>query len=616
MPKSKGNPPLKKRQLEKIRRSKNTLPLESASRIETGENAVSETGVLVAADGLPSDSKPETLQPSHTVESGGTLTADPAPPKAPVEAPVEASPETPRPESVYGQEGKSLFTLRPVVTELVADTETPVSLYLKLRRQRQSKYSCLLESVEGEERLARFSYIGIEPVAVLSGTVEGKIELEVRDKRFKALAKKIQRVESGGDVQGAIQTALSAFASPTSERSVKLPEMMTSGAIGYIGYDALHLTEKIPMPRLPEPAALDDVCLMFFDTLIVFDNVKRKLFIVTNTLAADPAAPEQVEPREQAEAEQRLKKIRKKIFVPLRTKDIRLSEEREEKLRSNIAREAYLKNVRTAKDYIEAGDIFQVQLSQRLTRKLNAKPFDVYRMLRTLNPSPYLYYLELPEAQIIGSSPELLVRVDKIKTVGGEQRVVQTRPIAGTKKRGQTPQEDEANAAALLADEKERAEHLMLIDLGRNDIGRVAKTGSVETTEMMVIEKYSHVMHIVSHIKGVLKNEKDKVSPMEAFWSCFPAGTLTGAPKIRAMEIISELEAEKRGLYGGAVGYFDFNGNLNTAIAIRTMVVRDGKIYFQAAGGIVADSVPENEFEETMQKMSAGLAALQSLIPS
>jgi anthranilate synthase component 1 len=274
--------------------------------------------------------------------------------------------------------------------------------------------------------------------------------------------------------------------------------------------------------------------------------------------------------------------------------------------RSNIAKEAYLQNVLKAKEYIFAGDIFQVQLSQRLRRKLAAPPFDVYRSLRALNPSPYLYYFDMGEAQIIGSSPELQVSV---RDAGGKC-LVETRPIAGTRKRGPTPEEDAALMTELLSDEKERAEHLMLIDLARNDIGKIAEIGTVKTTEMMTVEKYSHVMHLVSNVQGVLKQG---LSPMQAFWSSFPAGTLSGAPKIRAMEIIAELEKEKRGLYGGAVGIFDFNGNIKTAIAIRTMVVKNQTIYFQAAGGIVADSTPEGEYDETMNKMAAGLSAVEAL---
>jgi anthranilate synthase component 1 len=288
-------------------------------------------------------------------------------------------------------------------------------------------------------------------------------------------------------------------------------------------------------------------------------------------------------------------------------KKVKLSAEKSAVAVSNTTKPDYLAKVLRCKDYITEGDIFQVQISQRLKRPLKAEPFDVYRKLRTINPSPYLFYIQLDKLKIAGSSPELLVRVD----AAGTERIVQTRPIAGTRKRGATKAEDEILAKELLADEKERAEHLMLIDLGRNDIGRIAKTGSVEVDEMMVIEKYSAVMHIVSNVKG---NLRDDLTALDAFWACFPAGTLTGAPKIRSMEIIYELESDKRGLYGGAVGYFDFAGNLNTAIAIRTIIIKNKMAYFQAAAGIVADSVPESEYEETMNKMRANLRAVESLV--
>ncbi|NTV17748.1 MAG: anthranilate synthase component I, partial [Chlorobiaceae bacterium] len=306
-------------------------------------------------------------------------------------------------------------------------------------------------------------------------------------------------------------------------------------------------------------------------------------------------------------AQKKIELIAEQMFRPLQREEIAFQAEHPEQVLSNTTREEYLQKVEKAKDYIVAGDIFQVQISQRLRRPLNTRPFDVYRMLRTINPSPYLYYFDMKEFDIVGSSPELLVKVERDSH---GRRIVDTRPIAGTRHRGITFEEDERIALELLADEKELAEHLMLIDLSRNDIGRIAKIGTVETNEMMVVEKYSHVMHIVSNVRGELR---DDLGTMDAFWSCFPAGTLTGAPKVRAMEIIYELEKEKRGLYGGAVGFLDFKGNLTTAIAIRTMVIEDNIIYFQAAGGIVADSKPESEYEETMNKMKAGITAVENI---
>jgi anthranilate synthase component 1 len=483
------------------------------------------------------------------------------------------------------------FILTPLVRTFQADTETPVSVYLKLQRP----YSCLLESVEGEELLARFSYIAVDPVAVLKGTVDGPVSLEIRDERFSALAR---IVEEEKDLRRIVDRCMAMFSSTGMPRSKNgAMQMTTSGMFGYFGYDTLHLVEKIPSPEKPDPAGLPDMCLLFCDTLVIFDNVMRKLFLVANYLDEND--------RQRAEA--RIEELAALMFEPLDRDLVQLCPETPEPVVSNTSRDEYYEKVRKAKEYILSGDIFQVQISQRLQRKLHTRPFDVYRVLRTINPSPYLYFYDFEDFYVVGSSPELLVKVE-CDTAG--RRIVDTRPIAGTRRRGETFDEDERNAEELLSDEKECAEHLMLIDLSRNDIGRIAKIGTVETNEMMVIEKYSHVMHIVSNVRGELQ---DGLSAMDAFWSCFPAGTLTGAPKVRSMEIIYELEKEKRGLYGGAVGYLDFRGGLTTAIAIRTMVIRDGIIYFQAAGGIVADSTPEFEYEETMNKMRAGLTALESI---
>jgi anthranilate synthase component 1 len=483
------------------------------------------------------------------------------------------------------------YCLKPLFKEVHADTETPVSVYLKLQRP----FSCLLESVEGEELLARFSYIAIDPVAILRGFVDGPTDIEILDEKFSAL-REICRSETNLRLQ--IDHLLAAFETREIPRKKNgTPQMITSGVFGYFGYDAMHLVEKIPMPELPDPAGLPDIFLLFCDTLVVFDNIMRKVFIVSNYL----------DEIDKPLALQKIELIAEQMFRPLRREEITFGAERPEPVLSNTTRDEYLQKVGKAKEYIVAGDIFQVQISQRLRRPLHTRSFDVYRMLRTINPSPYLYYFDMEEFKIVGSSPELLVKVER-DSYG--RRIVDTRPIAGTRHRGSTFEEDERNARELLADEKELAEHLMLIDLSRNDIGRIAKIGTVETNEMMVIEKYSHVMHIVSNVRGELR---DELGAMDAFWSCFPAGTLTGAPKVRAMEIIYELEKEKRGLYGGAVGFLDFKGNLTTAIAIRTMVVEDNTIYFQAAGGIVADSKPESEYEETMNKMKAGLTAVEHI---
>ena len=489
------------------------------------------------------------------------------------------------------QQRHAPYTLKPLFKEVHADTETPVSVYLKLKRP----FSCLLESVEGEELLARFSYIAIDPVAILRGTVDGAADIEILDEKFNDLGK-IAGEEK--NLRLKIDLCLAAFDTEEIPRKKNgAPQMITSGVFGYFGYDSMHLVERIPKPALPDPAGMPDIFLLFCDTLVIFDNILRKVFIVTNYLddVDKPGALKKID------------LIAEQMFRPLDRAEIVFQPERPEEVVSTTPKEEYLQKVRTAKEHILAGDIFQVQISQRLRRPLNTRAFDVYRMLRTINPSPYLYYFDLKEFEIVGSSPELLVKVER-DTSG--RRIVDTRPIAGTRHRGSSFEEDERIAQELLTDEKELAEHLMLIDLSRNDIGRIAKIGTVETNEMMIVEKYSHVMHIVSNVRGELR---DDLGTMDAFWSCFPAGTLTGAPKVRAMEIIYELEKEKRGLYGGAVGFLDFKGNLKTAIAIRTMVIEDATIYFQAAGGIVADSTPEAEYQETMNKMKAGLTAVENI---
>ncbi len=489
------------------------------------------------------------------------------------------------------QQRHAPYTLKPLFKEVHADTETPVSVYLKLKRP----FSCLLESVEGEELLARFSYIAIDPVAILRGTVDGAADIEILDEKFNDLGK-IAGEEK--NLRLKIDLCLAAFDTEEIPRKKNgAPQMITSGVFGYFGYDSMHLVERIPKPALPDPAGMPDIFLLFCDTLVIFDNILRKVFIVTNYLddVDKPGALKKID------------LIAEQMFRPLDRAEIVFQPERPEEVVSNTPKEEYLQKVRKAKEHILAGDIFQVQVSQRLRRPLNTRAFDVYRMLRTINPSPYLYYFDLKEFEIVGSSPELLVKVERDYQ---GRRIVDTRPIAGTRHRGSSFEEDERIAQELLSDEKELAEHLMLIDLSRNDIGRIAKIGTVETNEMMIVEKYSHVMHIVSNVRGELR---DDLGTMDAFWSCFPAGTLTGAPKVRAMEIIYELEKEKRGLYGGAVGFLDFKGNLKTAIAIRTMVIEDATIYFQAAGGIVADSTPEAEYQETMNKMKAGLTAVENI---
>ncbi|MGE5315436.1 MAG: anthranilate synthase component I [Acidobacteriota bacterium] len=478
-------------------------------------------------------------------------------------------------------------TIVPVYEELIADTETPVSVYLKIRDE--SPYSFLLESVEGGEHLGRYSFIGYNPFMIFE-IRGGSFTVTPRHEDVKVLPSLVT------PEMHPLEALKKIFAHC---RTVPVPGLprFTGGAVGYFGYETIRLIEDIPAAPVDE-LNVDDATLMFFDTLLVFDALKRKVIIIANGYLGGNASDAEC----RAEYQKASDEIRRMIALLKKPIETSMTPVTVGEIEQTISKAEYCAMVEKAKQYIVEGDIFQVVPSQRLKAKVDGDPFNIYRLLRIINPSPYLYFFTLKDLFIIGSSPELLVRVEN-----GE---VETRPIAGTQKRGATPEEDAALEAALLADEKERAEHLMLVDLGRNDIGRIAEFGSVEVTQFMTIEHYSHVMHIVSNVKGRLKKE---LTALDALYSCFPAGTLTGAPKIRAMQIIAELEPVRRGIYGGAIGYVDFSGNLDSCIAIRTIVVKDGVAYFQAGGGVVYDSVPEHEYEETLHKMSAPLAAVQQL---
>lgn len=486
------------------------------------------------------------------------------------------------------EEFKKLSTqgnIIPIYEELLADTETPVSVYLKVKDE--SRYSFLFESVEGGEKIGRYTFIGYNPFMIFE--IKGKqFSITPRHEDVAVLPK---LVDSSMHPLEALKKIFAHC------KTVPIPGLprFTGGAVGYFGYETIQLVEDIPSAPHDE-LGLSDAILMFFDTLLVFDAVKRKVVIIANAYIPEGATGHILEAEyEKAVGEiQRLKTILNKQVKSEFSSSFIGNVEKE------MTKEKYFQIVEKAKHYIVEGDIFQVVPSQRMRAKFTGDPFNIYRMLRVINPSPYLYFISIDGVNIIGSSPELLVRV--------EQRSVETRPIAGTRKRGSTPEEDERIEKELLADEKERAEHLMLVDLGRNDIGRISEFGSVTVTQFMVIEKYSHVMHIVSNVKGTLRKE---LMPLDALYSCFPAGTLSGAPKIRAMEIIAELEPVKRGVYGGAIGYLDFSGNLDSCIAIRTIVVKDNVAYFQAGGGVVYDSIAEKEYQETIDKMSATIQAVQ-----
>jgi anthranilate synthase component 1 len=470
--------------------------------------------------------------------------------------------------------------LVPVYREILADMETPVSAYRKIAR---GKYSFLLESVEGGERLARYSFLGTDPFLIFKS--KGRdVQIIERWRADKVT------LDDGQDPLHVLKSLLSRY------KWVDDPELpkFCGGAVGYIGYDVVRFFEKLP-DRTVDDLDVPDCFFVFTDTLVIFDHLKHRIKVVCNPeVGSDPGTTYDLAAEKIDEIVERLRQTTLPPGASHTGESVALSPS------ANMTQREYEAMVEAAKEYIQAGDIIQAVLSQRLSAPLEADPFDVYRALRSLNPSPYMYYLSYDDITLIGSSPEILVTEDR--------GVVTTRPLAGTRPRGKNDEEDLALEKELLADEKERAEHIMLVDLGRNDVGRVCEYGTVTVDELMVIERYSHVMHIVSNVRGQLAADKDQFDVLRA---TFPAGTLSGAPKIRAMEIIEELEPAKRGTYGGAIGYFSFSGNMDTCITIRTILVKDGTAYMQAGAGIVADSVPANEYRECMNKAGALVRALE-----
>lgn len=470
--------------------------------------------------------------------------------------------------------------LVPVYREILADMETPVSAYRKIAR---GKYSFLLESVEGGEHLARYSFIGTDPFLVFKSKDHDVYIVE----RWRA--DKI-RLEPDQDPLHILKELLGRY---TWVDDPELPRFC-GGAVGYIGYDTVRFFEKLP-DGTEDDLNVPDCFFIFTDILVIFDHLKHRIKVVCNPeVGSDPCTTYNLAIEKIDDVVDRLRHTQ----IPLDQSGAGSSTA--EAPTANMTRDQYEQAVIKAKEYIKAGDIIQVVLSQRLSKPLHADPFNVYRALRSVNPSPYMYYLSFDDIKLIGSSPEILVTEDR--------GTVTTRPIAGTRPRGKSQDDDAALERELQADEKERAEHIMLVDLGRNDIGRVCEFGSVNVDELMVIEKYSHVMHLVSNVRGRLAPGKDQFDVLRA---TFPAGTLTGAPKIRAMEIIDELEPTKRGTYGGAIGYFSFSGNMDTCITIRTILVKNGIAYMQAGAGIVADSVPAAEYQECMNKAGALLKAIE-----
>jgi len=469
--------------------------------------------------------------------------------------------------------------LIPIFREVLADTETPVSVLMKLRSKQQV---FLLESVEGGEKWGRYTFLGSDPHVIFR--VRGKDVLIQKNGN-------IERRKHNGDPLNFLKDLMARY------RPVPVAGLprFYGGAVGFLGYDMVRYFEKLPAGGTDD-LNTDDATFLITDTMMIFDNVRHIIKVV---------ACAYTEGKENLRVlyEERIKKINEMVELmkaPIEKGDHPQKAGNTISLQSNITPDGYKDMVKKAKEYIVSGDIIQVVLSQRFQGRNNIDPIDLYRALRYINPSPYLFYLKIDDLILIGSSPEVMVRV--------EEGNVELRPIAGTRKRGENEQEDRSLADELLQDPKERAEHIMLVDLGRSDLGRIARTGSVQVNQLMTVERYSHVMHLVSNIQAQLARGKDCFDVLKA---TFPAGTLTGAPKIRAMEIINELEQTRRGPYGGAVGYFSFTGNMDLGITIRTMVVKDDKIFIQAGAGIVADSDPDAEYDETVNKAEGMMQAIR-----
>ena len=481
----------------------------------------------------------------------------------------------------------------PLVAETYADLDTPLGLYLKLAHSgpKQGRMTCLMESVVGGERFGRYSFIGLPARTVIraSGTLT------------EVLTDGVVKETYEGDPLTFIEQYQARF------KVALRPGMprFCGGLAGYFGYDTVrHMEPRLGPAVKPFPPGMEegtpDLMLMHVDELVIVDNLAGRIYLV---VYADPTKPESY-----SRAQQRLldlrAQLRKPVDIPYSHASMVTEEQRDFK------KEDYLAAVKRAKEYIAAGDLMQVQVGQVITKPFRDAPLSLYRALRSLNPSPYMYFWNFGDFQVVGASPEILVRQESIVHNGEPRSQITIRPLAGTRKRGGTPEEDAALAAELKADPKEIAEHVMLIDLARNDVGRVSEPGTVKVTDTMAIERYSHVMHLVSNVAGTLK---PGMSSMDVLRASFPAGTLTGAPKVRAMELIDELEPVRRGLYGGAAGYLSYGGEMDLAIAIRTGVIKNGTLYVQAAAGVVADSIPEAEWAETEAKARAVLRAAEQV---
>ncbi|MFQ5585652.1 MAG: anthranilate synthase component I [Thermodesulfobacteriota bacterium] len=467
-------------------------------------------------------------------------------------------------------------TCVPVYRDILADMETPVSAFLKID---DGGNAFLFESVEGGEKWGRYSFLGIAPRAV-----------------FKSRGREVEIVEDGSvkRLEGDPLSLLREFISPYEAVHIEGMPRFYGGAVGYLGYDMVRLFEKLPA-TVEEDLDMPDSFFMLADVVLIFDGLENRIRIVSNVHFNDNTPPGELYETATGKIEGVVSRLQSGRLPPVKGCGVSGGE-----ITSNFTKDAFVKAVEKSKEYIRAGDIIQVVISQRFQTEHDVESFNIYRALRLVNPSPYMFFLRLDDIELVGSSPEILVRV--------EGRDIDVRPIAGTRPRGRSEEEDRDYEEELLGDAKERAEHIMLVDLGRNDIGRVSETGSVEVNEFMAVERYSHVMHIVSNVHGILKENRDA---MDALRACFPAGTLTGAPKIRAMEIIEEVEPCRRYTYGGAVGYIGFSENMDMCITIRTILIKGGKIYIQAGAGIVADSDPESEYNETINKAKGMLKAVE-----
>ena len=468
------------------------------------------------------------------------------------------------------------YNLIPIYKEIRADLDTPLSIYLKLAK---NSYSFLLESITGGENLARYSIIGINPRKIIK---TGKNE-------------KLGEVDPLLEVKNEIN-------------SYKVPEIkklppFTGGAVGYISYDSVSYFEDTVIINKKGDLEVPESIFLLTESLVVFDHVKQTIFIIVYTKINNDDNSEKTYKKAVENIDKIIEQINKPVPKSFNVSlDIEKESSREqliEQYEKNMTKEQYSEAVQKCIDNIYSGEIIQVVFSQRLSKKTEASAIDIYRCLRTINPSPYMFMFNFEDFQIIGASPELLIKANNEE--------ISVHPIAGSRPRGKNEKEDNLISNELISDEKELAEHLMLLDLGRNDVGRVAKPGTVKVTQKMEIEKYSHIMHIVSNVVGKLDKKYDQFDAMRA---AFPAGTVSGAPKVRAMQLISELEPEKRGPYSGGVGYFSYNGNMDTCIAIRTLILKDKTVYLQAGGGIVADSIIENEYQETLHKMQALIGAI------